>query len=327
MTLCSPSSADLYPAFNTQTQPLPSKIRKADFRFNKDKQLRKLGQDANRPDVEIEVNNSGENVNVRCSTGFYAEVVIPSIKDICPGFSVLLSGLLLNCYDVVGNIDAVGSKLKSVLYFRLHQQKTCIGGVTMHLHHSTRLVQVQGSAILPDNSHSPVWFVDNFLRHRILPLASSMAHEVHSFNKLVREMVDKHLNDNVKKNLCAGCNEPFNRNSSPVLCSFCDKLFHRHKCIDSFYHQCYSRSRLKSSNSNDTLSSLPTTAAPSPPRSGFASFLASTLPHANSNTISASFPSSMAPVVSTTGESLPGSCQTSSIPTETSSMKCRFYSI
>ena len=88
--------------------------------------MRKLGQDANRPDVEIEINNRKENVNIRCSTGFYAEVVIPSLKDISEGFNVLLTGLLLTCYDVVGAIDAAGSKLNSILYLCIQQQKLCI---------------------------------------------------------------------------------------------------------------------------------------------------------------------------------------------------------
>ena len=69
----------------------------------------------------------------------------------------------------------------------------------MHLHHSTQLVQVQGSAILPDNTHAPIWFVEHFLRQRIMPLASSKAHEVSTVNNLVKKMMDGYSNDNLKQ--------------------------------------------------------------------------------------------------------------------------------
>jgi hypothetical protein len=117
--------------------------------MNRKKQLKKLGNDARRSDFTIKISPSNENVNIECSTGFYVQVAIPSLRDLRVGNTVTEAGIDVTCKDIVGNIDAAGSDVNTVLHFRLHQDKLCVGGVTVHLHNSTRLIQVQGSAVLP----------------------------------------------------------------------------------------------------------------------------------------------------------------------------------
>ena len=63
--LDSPLSSDLTPTLCGQNVSTTFKARKTDFQLNKDKQLRKLSNDANRPNVEIEINKSRENIHIK----------------------------------------------------------------------------------------------------------------------------------------------------------------------------------------------------------------------------------------------------------------------
>ena len=42
--------------------------------------------------------------------------------------------------------------------FKFTVQNDEIGGVTVHTHHSNRLIQIQGRCIMPDNNSGAVWF-------------------------------------------------------------------------------------------------------------------------------------------------------------------------
>ena len=49
-----------------------------------------------------------------------------------------------------------------VKFVFVSQHQNC-GGVAVHLHHSTRTIQVQGSHKMPDNSKAALWFVKNVI--------------------------------------------------------------------------------------------------------------------------------------------------------------------
>ena len=239
------------PPISTVTHPIPGSssagaVKQASFAMNKKKQLKKLGNDTQRPDFAIKVSPNNENVNIECSTGFYTQVAIPGLKGLRPGHSETVSGIIVSCWDIVGNIDAGGADLNTVLHFRLHQDKLCVGGVVVHLHNSTRLIQVQGSAVLPDNSHAPVWFVDNFIKSRLSQLSSTKAQEVASFNRAVQETVSRYLKTVGNQATCAGCNLSFNGRSVPESCQACSKQYHKFKCFPTSVHPCYAKARTKS---------------------------------------------------------------------------------
>ena len=88
--------------------------------MNKGKQVKKLGKDTLRTDITIKVSQNNQNVNLQCNTGFYMQVVIPSLKGLVTGHTSKVSGIDVTCSDIVGNIDAGGADLNTVLHFRFH---------------------------------------------------------------------------------------------------------------------------------------------------------------------------------------------------------------
>ena len=220
--------------------------KQAGFSLNKKKQLQKLNNDAKLADFTITVSPSNQNVNIQCSTGFYTHVAIPALRNLKIGEDSLESGINVYCFDIIGKIDAIGSAINTVLHFRLKQDKVCIGGVTIHLHHTTRLVQVQGSAILPDQSYAPVWFVENFIKERFSHLSTTKSQEVASFNNAVQVMVTKFLKRVDTQNKCSGCNLQFGGRSVPEFCKDCSNYYHKFKCFPSKTHPCFMKKRSRS---------------------------------------------------------------------------------
>ena len=106
-------------------------FRQTTYVMNKTKQLRKLSSDARRSDYEVKIIPNNENVNIECSTGFYAQVAIPSLRSIKIGQTESEAGIFIECKDIVGKIDAKGSGVNTVLHFRLYQDKLCVGGVAV----------------------------------------------------------------------------------------------------------------------------------------------------------------------------------------------------
>ena len=159
--------------------------------------------------------------------------------------------MLVTCKDIVGRIDAVGSSVTTVIHFRFYKDKDCIGGVAVHLHHSTRLIQVQGKSVLPDKSHAPVWFVEQYLKSKFSTLAATKSTEISSMNQTVQDMLGSSLQVPSKAS-CAGCRVPFNGRSAPEFCSSCSKYFHRSKCFPTSTHPCYSAGRSRSNSTSTT---------------------------------------------------------------------------
>ena len=211
--------------------------------MNKRKQVKKLGGDATRQDFKIEISPSRENVNIECSTGFYAQVVIPSLNTLKVGDTEKVAGLHVFCKDIIGKIDAAGSSVNTVLHFRFNHDRECVGGVAVHLHHTTRLVQVQGSSILPDKSHVPIWFVENYFKQKISLLANSKGTEVSSFNQAVKNMAQNYLKSTESQSRCAGCHAQFNGRSVPEFCQTCSQFYHKQKCYPTSSHLCNIRQR------------------------------------------------------------------------------------
>ena len=139
-------------------------IRLAPYKLNQKKQVNKLRQDALLSDFDISVSPTEQSVSFLCSTGFYSLVAIPAFSHINVGFRHQVLNITLYCYDITGKIDDVGASVNAVIFFRLSSSdKSSIGGVTVHLHHTVRKVQVQGSSMVNGRTRASVWFVENFL--------------------------------------------------------------------------------------------------------------------------------------------------------------------
>ena len=219
---------------------------KTSFTLDRNKQLKKLKKDSNIKDFEIEISPSDKNVNINCSTGFYTKVALPSFQDLAVGHTLPVGDLSVKCHDITNRTDASGATTTTVIMFRMCQNNLSLGGVTIHLHHTTRNIQVQGSALLPDKKLAPVWFVDNVLKERFSQLSESQAYDINTFNRAVGDMVTNHMQKVNTKTLCGGCNVHFSGRSVPELCTNCNMYFHKFKCLNSTNHACISRKRTKS---------------------------------------------------------------------------------
>ena len=179
--------------------------RKNSFTLDRNKQIKKLKKDTNIRDFEVDICPSNENVNIYCSTGFYTKVALPSLQDLAVGHSLSVGALSARCHDITKRTDASGATTTTIMIFRLSQGNLSLGGVTIHLHHTTRNVQIQGSSIMPDNKLAPVWFVDNVLKDRFSQLAKSQAYNISAFNKAVGDMATTHMEQVNTKSVCGGC--------------------------------------------------------------------------------------------------------------------------
>ena len=106
----------------------------------------------------------------------------------------------------------------------------------MHLHHTKRKLQIQGGALMPDKTRSPIWFVQNVISTRFQELAKSKAFDVSNFNKTVREQLT--IQSRNSPSSCSSCHIQFTGRSLPEICWQCSKYHHK-KCLQSNQHACH----------------------------------------------------------------------------------------
>ena len=226
---------------STRALPEPSEsanIRLAPYKLNQKKQLNKLKQDALKNDFEVSVSPTEQSVSVLCSTGFYSLVAVPSFASIKVGFKDIIAGVTIYCYDITGNIDDIGANINAVIFFRLsNHHQASIGGVTVHLHHTVRKIQVQGCSMVNNQVRASVWFMDNFLLDKFNTLSQNKAFNISKFNTAVNSIVTNHIEKNNAKEKCDICSGHFNGRSVRDKCLICMKIFHK-RCILSPEHPC-----------------------------------------------------------------------------------------
>ena len=237
----------LVPASNHPPQPQPypppgvpsANFRQASFTLNPDTQTEKLVSDASIQDCEFCVNNSDSNVNIKTSAGFYKHVAMPAFSTLTPGFSHQACGVVVSCSNIEPSLDYRGVEYNRIFWFSIRDSAGMSASVTVHLHHTTRLVQVQGGAILSDGVVAAVWFVKNLLIQLFLKLSSAQGHDISRFNQAVINNGFKNpgktsLSDQDQK--CSHCDKSLARkNAKPVKCFPCKSTFHtschrQHKC-------------------------------------------------------------------------------------------------
>ena len=209
------------------------------FRLDQSKQLKRLKKDSTLSNFEVEINKSEENVNILCSVGFYAKVALPTFEHIAAGAETVADNVSVICHDVTKRTDANGAATTTVIIYRLYQDKISIGQVTVHLHHTTRNVQLQGSALMPNNSKAPVWFLQNILRNKFTRLSDTQTQDILQLNKAVVDTLGRDMNP-TNRSSCAGCKASFTGRSSPEMCSHCSLYYHK-KCLPSSNHTCHTR--------------------------------------------------------------------------------------
>ena len=221
---------------------------KASFKLDKAKQVKRLKAHTTISDFEIDINTSGESINILCNTGFYSKAALPAMKRLSSGMKDV-GEITITCHDITERSDALGASTTTIIIFRFSQGKESCGGVTVHLHHTTRNIQIQGSAMLPDNKKAPVWFVDMVVRDLFTKMSTELASDISNFNKTVGNLITEQLPNVNKPSICSGCKNSFNGRSAPEQCSKCKLFFHRFKCFPTSSHPCYAKKRPSSQSS------------------------------------------------------------------------------
>ena len=184
-----PPSGHIKPG-RAYSAPPNSSLKLAPFKLNQRKQTQKLKQDSLLTDFEIVVSPTEQSVSFLCSTGFYTLVVVPAFAHTFVGTTHQVGDISISCYDVTGKIDDIGATVNAVVFFRFTKttDKTSAGGVTIHLHHTARRLQIQGSTMVNNQTRASVWFVENFLLKRFKSESQKKSFDISRFNRAVNDL-------------------------------------------------------------------------------------------------------------------------------------------
>ena len=189
---------------NNRVEPV---TRHTGFSLNQSKQVKNLVNDATISDYDILINNFDENVNIKCSSGFFIRVGSPAILDLarqtCENKSLNICNIKIRCSNSRISLDENNLHVNSTYFFDLTDftNDALVGKVTVHCHVTTKVIQLQGSKLI-SGSKAPVWFFKNVLQ-----------------NTLQRESSEKRVsisktNDDISKLL-----------SEELTCELCDKKY------------------------------------------------------------------------------------------------------
>ena len=148
---------------------------------------------------------------------------------------------MLSCTKIEGRVDGEGANVTAALVFELSyvnkQDKPIIGTVFVHLHHTTRRVQLQGSSMVHGKVRAPVWFADKVLKGIFGYLAKDKGVDITNFNITMNDLLTDHINKVSSQDKCGSCKLMFDGRASPESCESCKKKFHR-RCFHDRLHLC-----------------------------------------------------------------------------------------
>ena len=201
-------------------------------------------------DVICDFNCHGQNVNIKCSSGFYAAVAKPTLCSISDGHTVTIHGIVVSMSTSgVDTVDANGLSVNRLLKITMSAAKSpssFIGVLTIHLHHTTRLVQIQGSAVMADSTTAPIWFAEKVLLPLFKSRGSISKEHIKGVNDAILALQSSAFPpqnsqpasvpvSNPKQGNCGHCSRSLTGNTCPLPCTNCNVFFHKkcwkpHKC-------------------------------------------------------------------------------------------------
>ena len=143
--------------------------RHTGFALNQSKLLKNLQKDADINDYDTVINNFNENINVKCSSGFYVEVASPALlslaKQTCDTSWLTIKSVRISCFNSRVSIDDHNLLVNNTYFFDLFDDMSgsTLGRVTVHCHVTSKLVQLQGSKMI-SGIKAPIWFYENVLK-------------------------------------------------------------------------------------------------------------------------------------------------------------------
>ena len=213
----------------------------SNFALNKEKQMENLAGDAKLSDFKKKINDDDKNVSIQCSAAFYDAVAKPVLCGLNQGTILTVGNIPIHCNHIDHNRDSSGYEYNRVLHIILGGgAQPNIGKVTVHLHHTKRHVQMQGSAKMPDGNFAPVWFLNSFIKDRFVSLAKLKHYDITAINKMVKAIFENTKESVRAGKNCCQCSRQFSSNSRPTKCIYCNQLFHKTNCLPAqLHHLCF----------------------------------------------------------------------------------------
>ena len=143
--------------------------RLAGFSLNHTKQIRNMKRDASIANFDTVINNHDENINIKCSSGFFLEVANPAMLDLAKqtydNHQLKFGDVFVKCSNTRLSLDNHNLLVNNTLFFDLCNitSGNTIGTVTAHCHITTKVIQLQGSKIV-DGCKAPIWLFNNILK-------------------------------------------------------------------------------------------------------------------------------------------------------------------
>ena len=216
--------------------PSVSSSHTASYSLNQGKQTRKIIEDASLNDYEVTVNNADQNATVKCSSGFYIQVAKASFTLEKP--TVLsAANVTVTVDEVIITKDKNGLEATKLIHFSFMNEQEALGGVAVHLHHSNRTIQIQGSHIMPDSTRAALWFLDNVKIVRFKDIAKTKKFAIKTFNDAAAKIPKKRVPNthNLNPNSCQSCNNIFKTQSKQNVAS---KIITRNVLDSPHQHPC-----------------------------------------------------------------------------------------
>ena len=179
----------------------------AQFELNQAKQTAGIYRDALIQDFKVVHKDQDKNINIECSSGFYTQVAKPTICSLSQDYIPPILGFSIICTDITKNIDGSGHEYNITMFFKVCQDNGNSRKVPIHVHHSKRLVQIQGGATMPDGLTAALWFSQNVLFGKFQVLAKARSYNISRFNEAISSMAAPPSSSSKTK--CASCDVLF----------------------------------------------------------------------------------------------------------------------
>ena len=205
------------------------KTRRATFALNKKRLTRNLKKDAQIENFHTVYNNFDENVNIKCSSGFFLNVIGPGFLELAkqasdPANPLVIDGLKLQCNNERASLDNCNLLVNMIYNFTVSDpaNSSILGSVRVHVHVTTKLVQLQGAKVIR-GTKAPVWFHQNVLKDTLKREAEKRKAEIDNTNREVLE---------IDSSPCKNCNKTVNSEKDKAFqCISCSKIYHK-KCTN-----------------------------------------------------------------------------------------------
>ena len=117
------------------TLEAPGYRTRTTYNLNKEKIVKSLVNDAFKDDFETIFNNFNENVNIKCSSGFFLEVAGPALIDLAKQSlnKIPIKNCFIQCTNTRTSLDIFDLHVNSIFFFNISNvDKSIIGSVTIH---------------------------------------------------------------------------------------------------------------------------------------------------------------------------------------------------